>query len=463
MKFASHTEAQRFMKLFEAATRILCGDTYEWNARLQQYGKTYPGREWFTREHLKYRLHPAVYSMFHKLYRPHDWQQLLLEWPHKSETDPNRLAYTRDERSGEADRQVVTTIGKYLTRHFPDAPSDLIRDIVAEHTYGGSIFLTNNPEVMVKAVINGPASCMSKDFSLLCDDGQYRHPYAVYDPDLGWAMAVRSDPNEGIMGRCLVWRGDHNGDADYKCFVRSYKRERNERSHSGADEAIELWLKSQGYEKVGYWPDGLELAQYQLRSGGWLMPYIDGGTQEVDVTSRGIIITDGGEMKADNTDGRADIASDTCPDCGRRYNSEDEGIWVGVHEDEHVCGNCEDDYTYVTGRRGNQYYVPNNDAVCVDDEYYHDAYLSDNSIVELANGDYTHSDNAIYIDSEDAYYHCDDEDICYAEDSRQYEMKHNCWQCEASYNWYTEDEESVEIDGLLFHPDHAPEQETNDE
>jgi hypothetical protein len=111
----------------------------------------------------------------------------------------------------------------------------------------------------------------------------------------------------------------------------------------------------------------------------------------------------------------------------------------------------------VYGRSRHEYYVPNNEAVRVDGEYYDSDYLSDNDIVELHDGDYAHSDNAVYVESEDAYYHCDDDDICYPEDSGRYELKDNCWLCEGSGNWYTEDTDNVEIDGDLYHPDHAPE------
>ena len=93
--------------------------------------------------------------------------------------------------------------------------------------------------------------------------------------------------------------------------------------------------------------------------------------------------------------------------------------------------------------------------------YYDVNYLSDNNIVELANGDYEDLDNTVYIDSVDAYYHIDDDDICYAENTNQYEMKHDCWQCEETLRWWTDDEDCVEIDGKYYHPDHAP--ETTDE
>jgi len=415
-------------------------------------------RPWFNQQRTRHELHKAVYEIMTEYkYRPHDWQQLLLEWPHKSITDPNRLAYTRDERSamhgGDSDiKAQVTTIGKYLTRHFPDAPSNLIRDVAAKHTYGGSIAITKDMTEMVRAVSKGPRSCMSGSFDIECDDREDRHPYEVYDPSLGWGMAVRAEGTD-VLGRCLVHESE-----DGKGFVRSYKRERNEHSHSGADEAIEAYLQSLGYAKWRGWPDHVRVMRYPLRRGGYLMPYIDGGSQYVDDAGVNTFrISDYDGYEATNTNGTINNHEYTCDDCGAGFDDGDGG-WTGVNEENHVCQNClENDYTYAYSRRGNEYYIRNDDVVEVGGEWYHISYLSDNNIVELHDGEYADLDNAVYVESEDAYYHVDDDDICYAEDTGRYELREDCWCCSESGNYYTDDEESVEIDGDLYHPDHAPE------
>jgi hypothetical protein len=438
-------------QVFLRAARIVSGDTYGYDDS-GRYVQRYDGRAWFVREYRNANCHPAVIAMMEQ-YKPHRWQQLLLEWPHKSATDPNRIAYTRDERSGEADRQTVTTIGKYLTRHFPHAPDNLIRDIVAQHTYGGTIRIVNTMDDIIKAVMDGPSSCMTKRFDIMCQDNVARHPYAVYDPSLGWSMAVRYEDGE-VMGRCLIWTDP--GNENCRGFVRSYKREKGYHSHSGRDEAIDAHLKNLGFEWWNGWRCGTPIMEYSLRRGGWLMPYIDGSVQRVQEC--GFEIDDDGDIEASNTNGVANAFSHTCEDCGHGVH-EDDVRCVGPYDDRVVGECCIDDYTYVYGRRGNQYYVHNDDSVRVDDEYYHTDYLSDNNIVELHDGDYAHSDNAVYIDSQDEYYHVDDDDICYAENTNQYEMRSDCWQCAESCNWYTDDEDSVEVDGETYHPDHAPEVE----
>ena len=352
----------------------------------------------------------------------------------------------------------MTTIGKYLTRHFPDAPSNLIRDIAAQFTYGGTTVITKDMDVMVHAVINGPRSCMSNSFDIECYDRKERHPYAVYDPDLGWSMAVRTDTDGTVLGRCLV---HENADGD-KGFVRSYKRERDYASHSGADEAIEAYLQSQGYAKWRGWPDHVRIMRYPLRREGYLMPYIDGGNQHVEEDGDTFSISSYDGYEATSTSGLINGYTCTCDDCGEGMD-EDDSYSIGYHGDSRVGSCCIDNYTHVYGRRGDEYYVNSDRAIEADGEWYDSDYLSDNSIVELHDGEYTHHDNAMYIESEDAYYHCDDDAIVYAEDTNQHELKDNCWCCAESGNWYTDDEDNVEVDGELYHPDHAPEPVEEDE
>jgi len=462
-KHCNVQQAQMFTDMFMQAARIVAGDTYEY-AR-DQYGnriyqQRYEGRAWFKREWDKHGLHPAVHDSF-LTYRPDDWHQLLLEWPHKSITDPNRVAYTENERKGEADRQTITTLGKYLRRHFSHMPDHELRDIVARHSYSGSIEIVDYLPNMIEAVMNGPSSCMTRHFNIRCDDGEQRHPYAVYDPALGWSMAVRVE-NGKILGRCLLYT---DPETQYKCFVRSYKRNPDERSHSGVDEAIEAYLKSIGFEKRGGWPEDAKLSYYKLsgNSNEFLAPYIDGDERQVDIYSdMYLTISPNGEYCCDNTDGRCGAPLCSCEDCGAAIYDEDDQYCVGRGEDTTVCPRCFDEYTYVYGRRGYQYYVHNDYIVEADGEYYDEDYLDDNSIVELEDGGYTHSDNATFIESADAWYPSDSDEICYAADTEQYELKEDCWLCAESGDWYTDAVDHVEVGGEWYHPDHAPESQDNE-
>lgn len=434
-------------------------------------------RDWFYKLTRKFQLHPAVPDAF-EYADPYNWQQLLLEWPHKAETDINRLAYTRDERAGYTDKQTVTTIGKYLARHF-DLSDHIIRDIAARYTATGHVFkFLNTTDEMVHAVNNGPYSCMCwrEREDVRCSDGTARHPYAAYDPKYGWHMAVRIAEEGRIDARAMC-----NTEGEQKYFVRSYKRCPNG-GYSYADEHLEAWLKAQGYDKQSEWHEGARMAYFET-SNDFLAPYIDGDTKHVSVCGyngeRWLEIDSGGDYCCDNTDGTPSGGSrTTCDDCGQHCD-EDDMYWTGVHEDNHVCSGCLDNYRYVTGRRGHDYYIHEDYCVYVEsqDAHYDEDYLDDNNIVRLENGDYEHIDNAVHIESVDEWYHSDDDNIVFDDFNERYELTDNCtytedmghvhtddvWQCHATDNWYTTNIEPVTIDGETYHPDNVPENETNEE
>jgi len=194
---------------------------------------------------------------------------------------------------------------------------------------------------------------------------------------------------------------------------------------------------------------------------------------------------DDARWRCDNTDGTADeLGGRTCEDCGDRI-PEDDGYWTGRGEDHLVCESCCDDhYAYVYGRRGSQYYVHEDDAVRVDATAtpYDVNYLSDNNIVELHDGDYAHTDDAVYIDRLDEWHLTDD--CTYCEHSNEYERADDCvvlhsgehaheddvWMCEHTGDYYlNEDEEEYKYEtecGKTIHIDHAdqyiPQQTTLD-
>jgi len=448
-----------FISLVKDLAKILRGGaTYmRFNPEQRYYHEyqTAPCRDWHGREQRKYDLHPAVVKALESDHRPYDWHLLTLEWPHVSE-DSTRLAYTRDDRAGEADRQTVTSVGKYLTRHFRDMPDHEVRNLVALYAAGETCKWVYTMAEMLHHIMRGPTSCMggSKSFDIRCTDGERRHPYQVYDPKYGWHMAVRIE-NDDTVGRALCM-----ADGDSKYFVRSYRK--NADGYSPADERLEAWLESQGYTKQGHWEYDTKLAHYEVGGGDILAPYIDGGNQNVDVCGNHLEISRDGEYECSSTGGCAqESSSETCNDCGDRVR-EGDGYWVGRYEDYRVCeGCCENSYYYAYGRNGNQYYVHDNNMARVGDEFYDTEYLSDNGIVELENGDYADMDDCVFINDE--WYLCDDERICHPEDSDDACLTEDCWLCEESNNWYTDDTASVEIDGSLYHPDHAPEQETEEE
>jgi hypothetical protein len=295
------------------------------------------------------------------------------------------------------------------------------------------------------------------DRGIRCDDGVSRHPYETYDPKYGWHMAVRIEGDETV-GRALCMT---NPDCGTKYYVRTYARPSTNGGYSETDNGMENWLKEQGYIKTAYWEDGEKLAYYGT-SDNFLAPFLDGGEKRVkiDAGCKYLVIDSDGEFACDQTGGcPTDESGDyfECEDCGDR-TSEDDGYWVGRSEDMRVCESCqENNYRYVYGRRGNQYYVHEDDAVYVEScsDYYDVEYLANNDIVELENGDYEQMENAIEVDGE--WYHIEDERICRTEDTDEFLIREDgCWQCTESGNWYTDSIDSVMIDNCQYHPNYAP-------
>ena len=447
-----------FIELVGQLSDILAGG--RWHREPNRYGlydlvrQTTPARDWHAREQMKYPMHPAVLKALESDHRPTDWHLLVLEWPHVAATDTTRLAYTRDERAGEADRQTVTTVGKYLTRHFPSMPDHEIRNLVALYAAGESCKFVHTMAEMLHHLHRGPHSCMVSVHEIRCHDGEKRHPYQAYDPKFGWHMAVRIE-NDATVGRALcVDNGVHE-----KYFVRTYAKTGG---YSYADEKLHAWLLEQGYRHRNSYMDGTKMAYYPT-SDEFLAPYIDGNQQHVEIYNDELRIDSNGEYECGNTGGAPSGGNRVeCEDCGNRFEDGD-GYWVGEYEDSHVCESCQnDDYTYAYSRRGDRHYIRNDDTVCINYEYYHVEYLSDNNIVELANGEYEDLDNCVEIDGE--WYHTDDPDVCYAEDVEEYRLKDDCWQCEDSGNWYNDDSKQVMVDCKFYHADcpRLPEQTTEE-
>lgn len=416
---------------------------------------------WHRQLQSRWQLHPAIDKLIQQ-YRPHDWQLLVMEYPHEAESDRNRIAYTQSVRKGEADIQTVTSLGKYIRRHFPDLPDHVIRDTVAAHSVVGCKIVYTMAE-MIYHLHRGPTSCMQK-IGWDIDD----HPYQAYCPTLGWGMAVREAGGDTV-GRALV-------NERTKTYVRSYLK-RDSFSHSDHD--LEAWLQEQGYGKDSDW-SGLHLKYIDHGRHGdrFLAPYIDGDVKDVSedyVDGKHVLrIVEDGDYRCDQTDGNAqDNTGEACEDCGERCSSDD-GYWVGRSEDRWVCDNCcENNWTWAYTRNGHQRYIDNDYAVDVGGNYYDTDYLTDNGIVELHDGEYEDLDNAVYIESADAYYHCDDSDICYDDYNSRYELRDDCveladgsmchsddaWMCEASGNYYSDNDidERVHIEGKFYHQDNAPE------
>ena len=392
-------------------------------------------RGWHGREQNEYAMHDAVWEAV-RLAPPIDWHLLVLEWPHIATSDPQRLAYTRDDRAGHDNKQTITSIGKYLRRHFSPSKlrDDQIRDIVALCGASGCEVVHTMDEIL-DTLQRGPQSCMRWN-----DCHSERHPYRVYEPAYGWGMARRVAQGD-VVGRALVYK---DPDSDYKCYVRSYKKGDG---YSYADEMLEAWLKQQGYVHRGGWPEGAHMAFIERGSswGSFLAPYIDGDVQNVDIVriagEQRLRICDGGEYVCNNTDGTPEQDEDeteACESCGD-YNHSEDMYWVGARDETHVCEHCyEYRYSRALSRGGIERNIHEDNVLYLEstDRHYDLDYLDENNIITLENGEHEHRDHA--------------------------------WECEHSNEWYSEDVDSITVkdsygNELTIHPMYADEYPSNDE
>ena len=364
-------------------------------------------RDWHRREQrlTKLKMHPVVEAVI-KLYRPMNWHLLVLEWPHLAD-DGTRLAYTRDERAGEADRQLVTTPGKYLRRHFPTLADDVIRDIVLRHTDGDFEFIiTRDIHEIVSFKQHGPKSCMTFKRDPFED-----HPYRVYDPKYGWGLAVHRAKSDGfIFGNALVWEGDGD-DSDERIFVRSYfAPDREYDGYSYADQRLEAWLKDEGYEHHSSWYEDTKLARVQNSDGDTLLPYLDGHRQSVDVESvKCLRIRECGDYSATDTDGLLENNRAICAYCDDRCH-EDHVRYVDDYGD--VCDGCiERDFYW--SEAGEEYVHADNAIETVDDGYIHRYRLGRYDYTMVTSGrheDLAAPDDEVIYDAYGNVWHQDDMD-----------------------------------------------------
>jgi hypothetical protein len=313
-------------------------------------------REWHQREQLRYPLHPLIYKAL-GLKRPLDWHLVVLEWAHTSVGDNSKIAYTQSERKGVDDRQTVTSAGKYLKKHWPDLPDNVIRDLVNEHitsVEGCCKFLEQVTSETVRSVQHGPTSCMKWDEDTIDSCGA--HPYETYAAELGWRAAVRLNPRGEIAGRVLVHDGSnmHNRVKGKMCMVRSFRAEDDcphRTGYSHSDEKLEAWCVSQGVANLSSWPVGTPLARIasEHRDYEVVLPYLDGKRTYVTPdwgSNLYICNEETSGYHAEDTDGGyeehcgEDENTFCCDVCGNHCD-EDDRVYVESEEID-VCTRCID-------------------------------------------------------------------------------------------------------------------------
>ena len=211
--------------------------------------------------------------------------KLLLEWPHADETERDKCAYYASPAHGRTGRVTKTTWGRYLKRLIPDladhdaaSTANAIRNSLAVN---GEFRIITDMKQMLEALWSGPRTCMSMHTNEYASAPH--HPYEVYDPALGWGLAVREQDGR-VVSRALVFEDETD-----KCFVRTFGRN-DSTGYSHSCEPLRAWLESQGYEFISSWPEGTPLRLIEHESGSYVAPYLDGHRTNVNADEKNAIL-----------------------------------------------------------------------------------------------------------------------------------------------------------------------------
>jgi hypothetical protein len=319
---------------------------------------------------------------------------------HYSLMSPMLIAYYPNLDHFRQGREVRTKLGKYLTQFKEEIQlNDLeIKSITEAHTarvqaqQGWEVRFIESTDGTGWVNIYGQGerfnSCMTNSKAVQV----YAHEKSVLK--LAYMLEGGSVIARAIVRTQNNW--DDTGDAS-KGYIRVYP---DPNGHAEGRFMLDT-LKNLGYEKQTNLNGCLLTAiQHVDDDDVFMSPYIDygnGGSQTADpenIDGKTYLVIGDGEYDLANTGGwTSNVETWNCDECGDEVD-EDEIEYV-EDADRHVCNDClSNDYTYVYGRNGDQYYVHHDNAIYASDEYYDSNYLSENDIYPC--------------EASDEYYHIDD-------------------------------------------------------
>jgi hypothetical protein len=306
---------------------------------------------------------------------------------HVSKLDSSKVAYTKDEESGSADRQTQTTVGRYLTAYYPDLDNELIKYINALHQQAyqpiNVQFATGEQitEIYKSCHDTGLSSCMTKPDSRYAS---FCHPTLVYSAgDL--SLAYLTDADGHITARALVWQ-------DKKTYTRIY----------GNYETLGAGLKTLGYSSDGDFHQAkIKRIDDENEPDRLVLPYLD-GIQTVSCNSKEWVIIDKyGDIDASSQDGlQKPTRYAVCDSCEDDIHDEDEAytVYTRRHSTVTWCQYCRDQESFWC--EGTQEWVRNDREVTVDGQSYSYWYVEDNANRCEYSDEYTFEDTVTVYTSE---------------------------------------------------------------
>ena len=195
---------------------------------------------------------------------------------HISVEDRTMVAFTPDKASGEADRQLKMSPGRFFSRMLPIASDSYIQKLVSEHMAE----VTNEVEFLegkdlTEVYVSGAASaaCMSKVPGAWSLEGH--HPTEAYwTPEI--KMAVIRNAEGAVTERCIVYHASETDKRWIRCYPDNGK------------------LKKR-LEKIGYVRGslvGAKLNTVEVEADCYVVPYLDGNGYRGDEETASLALID---------------------------------------------------------------------------------------------------------------------------------------------------------------------------
>lgn len=308
---------------------------------------------------------------------------------HVSKLDASKVAFTKDEESGSADKQIQTTVGRYLVAFYPDIDNELIKYVNALHQekYQPNIvkFATGEKitEIYESCHDTGLSSCMTKPVSRY---ESFCHPTLVYSAgDL--ALSYMTDSNNNVTARALVW-------PEKKIYSRIY----------GNYESLGSGLKALGYSSDGdFHKAKIKRIDDENQPDRLVLPYLDGVQSVSILDAEWLMIDKYGDIDGSTQTGlqKPDRYA-VCDSCEDDIADEDDAYTVYTRRLSTVtyCQYCRDQESFYC--TGTNEYIRNDREMTVDGQSYAEWYVSEYANLCQFSDEYTFSHMAeVYVSQTD--------------------------------------------------------------
>ena len=269
----------------------LCSESawYAYSGYKDRRGSTQRNAPWWLlREH--FRMQAGIYNVTEAIRRINcSWAAQYCV--HISKEDDTMVAYTPSTEAGEADKQIKTTFGKFLRRHFITLTDAQIQSLETDHRSELSAVMkiaTTREELEdVYTGMMGDSGCMRynpEHFGIR--NGM--HPSAAYEAP-GMGVAYTEDSEGCIKSRAVVWTNP--ADPSDKRYVRIY-----------GDAVLQRMLEREGYACRDLMGALIKKIPRVTGSNGkpndfeYVVPYLDGPAGNQSHEDGIYAVDDGGEF-----------------------------------------------------------------------------------------------------------------------------------------------------------------------